>query len=105
MPPFVPRLVERKPVAAPATRRVSHEAGHGTLTPVDDDTAGDVGEVSRGDRPFAPGDLPARQGTLDVDLVGDFQARIVELDAVAWNLPTRRASAPTARDDEDVPDD
>jgi hypothetical protein len=70
---------------------------------VDDDTAGDVGEVSRGDRPFAPGDLPGRHGTLARDVVEGLQARIVELDAIAWNLPTRRASI--ARDDEDVPDD
>jgi hypothetical protein len=72
---------------------------------VDDDTADDVGEASREDRPFAPGDLPGRLPTTDADLATDLLTRIAELDAVAWNLPTRRVSGSTARDEQDVADD
>jgi hypothetical protein len=71
---------------------------------VDDGTAADVGGTSRGDRP-ASGDLPGRLRNPEVDLADELRARIAELDAVAWNLPTRGASASTARDENDLADD
>jgi hypothetical protein len=71
---------------------------------VDEDTA-DVSQVSRGDRPIAPGGLPGQAEDVDADLAAALQARIAELDAVAWNLPARRAQAFTSGDEGNGPED
>ena len=57
----------------------------------------DIGERSRRDRPIAPGD-PSGQQPSESDLVEDLNARIAELDAIAWNLPVRPRPS-TGRDD------
>lgn len=49
---------------------------------MDDGTAQDMGEVSRGDRPIAPDDLPGRPRGRDTELAAGLQAQIAELDAV-----------------------
>jgi hypothetical protein len=96
------------PVRSNANRwslRVLRDVDLGTSNLVEADIADDAGEVSTGDRPIAPGDLPRRHLHPDADLASDLQARIAELDAVAWNLPSSRANAPTARDEGDVSGD
>jgi len=70
---------------------------------MDDDTTDAVGEVSRGDRPFATGDLPGRPEVHGSDLAADLQARIAALDAIAWNLPSPRSA--TGREERDPGDD
>jgi hypothetical protein len=81
------------------------ETRQGTLALVDGDIEEDFGEMSRGGRPIAPGDLPGRHTDHDAELAADLQARIAELDAIAWNLPAPRASSSTSRADEGVPDE
>jgi hypothetical protein len=57
--------------------------------------AGDVvpGGSTRKDRPIAPDD------PLGPDVLAESDARVAELDAIAWNLP-RPASDATTRDGE-----